>query len=143
VDLGGLAVVAILLVSFVFVSRVTEWGGYAGGEADSSDAGRSALQTVQDAMASRLAALPGIGPSTGINPGDLSSAFLEGAASRLGLGALPPEALPAAARAYRAQFGHGMDQDLPYYQADVEEWLVSWKAAYDAGAPWAKGMAAK
>jgi hypothetical protein len=49
-------------------------------------------------------------------------------------------ALPAAARAYRQQFGHSMDEDLQNYGPDVEAWLVSWQAAYRRGEPWARGM---
>ena len=60
---------------------------------------------------------------------------------RLGLGEMPAEALPAASRAYRAQFGHGMDEDLPTYETQVEGWLKTWKIAYEAGEPWATGMA--
>ena len=85
--------------------------------------------------------IPAIGIGLPTNPVDGGSSFLSGAALRLGLAEMPPDALPAAARAYRAQFGHGMDDDLPAHQAEVEEWLVSWRAAYDRGEVWARGMA--
>jgi hypothetical protein len=49
-------------------------------------------------------------------------------------------ALPAAAQAYRYQFGHGLDEDLEEYGPDVEAWLASWQAAYNRGEPWARGM---
>jgi hypothetical protein len=50
-------------------------------------------------------------------------------------------ALPAAALAYRQQFGHAMDEDLDEHSAEVEAWLTSWQAAYNRGEPWARGMA--
>ncbi len=51
-----------------------------------------------------------------------------------------PVALPAAAQAYRQQYGHGLDEDLGEYGPDIEEWLTSWQAAYNRGEPWARGM---
>lgn len=61
--------------------------------------------------------------------------------TRLGLREMEAEALPAVSRAYRAQFGHGLDEDLEEHQDEIEEWLIKWKAAYTLGEPWARGMA--
>jgi hypothetical protein len=61
--------------------------------------------------------------------------------ARLRVSDVPPAALPAAARAYRNQFGTSMDDDLAEYREDIEVWLGNWKAAYDNGEPWARGMA--
>jgi len=61
---------------------------------------------------------------------------------RVGIDELPAGALPAASRAYRTQFGHGMDEDLPTYESQIEEWLISWKTGYQTGEAWAVGMVA-
>ena len=52
-----------------------------------------------------------------------------------------PEILPAAARAYRTEFGHSIDEDLDTHQAEIEGWLKTWRAGYERGEPWATGMA--
>ncbi len=49
-------------------------------------------------------------------------------------------ALPAAAQAYRLQYGHALDEDLDDYGPDVEAWLIGWQAAYRRGEPWARAM---
>jgi hypothetical protein len=48
--------------------------------------------------------------------------------------------LPEAAQAYRAQFGHAIDEDLEENAEEIERWLVNWRAAYVRGEPWARGM---
>jgi hypothetical protein len=66
---------------------------------------------------------------------------VESATRFLRSGSRAPE--PAlAGLAYRAAFGHRMDEDLPAHQADVEAWLRTWQAAYRAGEPWAHALAA-
>jgi hypothetical protein len=81
---------------------------------------------------------------TGINAAGLASA-MQSQASRsipwLQTKGVAEVALPAAALAYRMEFGHGMDEDLDAHGDEVAAWLISWQAAYTRGEPWARGMA--
>lgn len=43
-------------------------------------------------------------------------------------------------QAYRTEFGHDPEEDMPRYASDIEAWRVSWQSGYDAGEDWALSM---
>jgi len=43
-------------------------------------------------------------------------------------------------QAYRKQFGTDPDEDMAQNADEVEQWRITWQAAYDAGEEWATSM---